>query len=171
MFTCDPSPAVLAIDGSRRVRLPQGGPHRPAASVGVRRSAPTADDDARGAAGWPRGETCHVAHGALLRARLRHRVRTHGWSSGGACGVEGDWGAPSGAAAVDPAASSARVKPAPAKLGGGLRRLRVSAHGRRACRKAGAKRGPRRDGATRLIESRIVLECSLHAASVPHTDL
>ena len=34
----------------------------------------------------------------------------------------------------------------------------VSAHGRRACRKAGAKRGPRRDGATRLIESRIVLE-------------
>ena len=49
---------------------------RPAASVGVRRSAPTADDDARGAAGWPRGETCHVAHGALLRARLRHHVRT-----------------------------------------------------------------------------------------------
>ena len=37
-------------------------------------------------------------------------------------------------------------------------RPRVSAHGRRACRKAGAKRGPRRDGATRLIESRIVLE-------------
>ena len=34
----------------------------------------------------------------------------------------------------------------------------ISAHGRRACRKAGAKRGPRRDGATRLIESRIVLE-------------
>ena len=28
----------------------------------------------------------------------------------------------------------------------------------RACRNAGAKRGPRRDGATRLIESRIVLE-------------
>ena len=28
----------------------------------------------------------------------------------------------------------------------------------RACRKAGAKRGPRRDGDTRLIESRIVLE-------------
>ena len=52
-------------------------------------------------------------------------------------------------------------------------RPRVSAHGRRACRKAGAERGPRRDGATRLdrrlIESRIVLE--LHAASVPHTDL
>ena len=43
-------------------------------------------------------------------------------------------------------------------------RPRVSAHGRRACRKAGAERGPRRDGATRLIESRIVLE--LHAASV-----
>ena len=37
-------------------------------------------------------------------------------------------------------------------------RPRVSAHGRRACRKAGAKRGPRRDGATRLIESRIVLQ-------------
>ena len=37
-------------------------------------------------------------------------------------------------------------------------RPRVSAHGRRACRKAGAKRGPRRDGDTRLIESRIVLE-------------
>ena len=35
---------------------------------------------------------------------------------------------------------------------------RGGAHGRRACRKAGAKRGPRRDGATRLIESRIVLE-------------
>ena len=32
-------------------------------------------------------------------------------------------------------------------------RPRVSAHGRRACRKAGAKRGPRRDGATRLIEA------------------
>ena len=31
-------------------------------------------------------------------------------------------------------------------------------HGRRVCRKAGAERGPRRDGATRLIESRIVLE-------------
>ena len=78
LFTCDPSPAVLAIGGSRRVRLPQGGPHRPCCiSVGVRRSAPTADDDARGAAGWPRGEICHVAHGALLRARLRHRVRTH----------------------------------------------------------------------------------------------
>ena len=44
---------------------------------------------------------------------------------------------------------------------------RKSAHGRRACRKAGAERGARRDGATRLIESRIVLE--LHAASVPHT--
>ena len=38
-----------------------------------------------------------------------------------------------------------------------------------AARKEGAERGPRRDGATRLIESRIVLE--LHAASVPHTDL
>ena len=33
---------------------------------------------------------------------------------------------------------------------------RISAHGRRACRKAGAERGPRRDGATQLIESRIV---------------
>ena len=89
-------------------------------------SAPTAADDARGATGWPRGETCHVTNGALLRARLRHRVRTHGWSSGGACGVEGDRGAPSGAAAVYPAASSARVKPAPAKLGGGLRRQQAA---------------------------------------------
>ena len=29
----------------------------------------------------------------------------------------------------------------------------IGAHGRRACRKSGAKRGPRRDGATRLIEA------------------
>ena len=48
---------------------------------------------------------------------------------------------------------------------------RVSANGRRACRKAGAERGgrPRKRGATAYRESRIVLE--LHAASVPHTDL
>jgi hypothetical protein len=40
-------------------------------------------------------------------------------------------------------------------------RPRVSAHGRRACRKAGAERGPRRDGATRLIESRRLIRDSL----------
>ena len=61
-----------------------------------------------------------------------------------------------------------RLLPVPGRRGT-AGRPRVSAHGCRACRKAGAKRGPRRDGATRLIESRIVLE--LHAASVPHTDL
>ena len=61
-----------------------------------------------------------------------------------------------------------RLLPVPGRRGT-AGRPRVSAHGRRARRKAGAERGPRRDGATRLIESRIVLE--LHAASVPHTDL
>ena len=50
-----------------------------------------------------------------------------------------------------------RLLPVPGRRGT-AGRPRVSAHGRRACRKAGAKRGPRRDGATRLIESRIVLE-------------
>ena len=50
-----------------------------------------------------------------------------------------------------------RLLPVPGRRGT-AGRPRVSAHGRRACRKAGAKRGPRRDGDTRLIESRIVLE-------------
>ena len=64
-----------------------------------------------------------------------------------------------------------RLLPVPGRRGT-AGRPRVSAHGRRACRKAGAERVPRRDGATRLIESRIVLELqSAHAASVPHTDL
>ena len=97
------------------MRLPQGGPHR-ALSAGVRRSASTDDDDARGAAGWPRGESCHVAHGALLRARLRHRLshaRRLSGGSGGACGLGGSQGAPSSAAAVDPAASPVS-NPAPA---------------------------------------------------------
>ena len=110
-----PSPAVRGIGRSRRVRLPQGGPHR-ALSAGVRRSASTDDDDARGAAGWPRGESCHVAHGALLRARLRHRLshaRRLSGGSGGACGLGGSQGAPSSAAAVDPAASPVS-NPAPA---------------------------------------------------------
>ena len=49
-----------------------------------RSSASTNDDDARGEAGWPRGESCHVAHGTLLRVRLRHRTRTHGGSLGAA---------------------------------------------------------------------------------------
>ena len=50
--------------------------------------------------------------------------------------------------------TSSSTRPARGTAG----RPRVSAHGRSACRKAGAKRGPRRDGATRLLESRIVLE-------------
>ena len=61
----------------------QGGPDR-ALSACARRSASTDDDDARGAAGWPRGESCHAAHGTLLRVRLRHRTRTHGGSLGAA---------------------------------------------------------------------------------------
>ena len=129
----------------------------PAASVGVRRSAPTAAADARGAAGWPRGETCHVAHGALLRPRLRHRVRTHGWSSGGACGVEGGRGAPSGAAAVDPAASSARVKPAPAIWEGaslGSRRQGRAQGGREVGRSTARSSGPAAPHLYHLVRAR-----------------
>ena len=114
----------------------------------------------------------------ICREFARHRIRRvpagcrtsacRGPSSSGACSAASsseDRRRECRSTCRTPTSSSTR----PARDGAGRPRVRTSAHGRRWCRKAGAERGPRRDGATRLIESRIVLE--LHAASVPHTDL